>query len=535
MSRSGRPPAFPPPGHTLQEALLSHLDRRRDRPFLIDTTAGRTFTYGEFHGAACGLAGSLRGMGLSRGDRVAAVLNNSAEFAALYFACLYLGVTAVPVNPWLHPNDVAFILANCGASALALGPATEALVPLEVIARLRDRLLCLPAPGETASPSAATAWSAAAPGEPPAAWTPLDGVVQGDLFSITFTSGTTSRPKGVPQAVGSLLPCAASFNDLLGFGPDHCFYHVLPMSYMAGFLNMLLCPFLAGASVVLSRGFDACMALDFWKSPMRHGADSMWLVPSMLSALLRVDRDDAGRAYCREQVRAICVGTAPLAAAVKREFEARYGATLMESYGLSETLFVSGNSGTFPQRPGSVGKLLAEVEVKTVADDGRDLPPGAEGEILIKTPFMMSGYLDYDTLRPGEAPAEWFPSGDIGRLDSEGYLFITGRKKDLIIRGGVNISPRAVEDVILGHEAVAGAAVVGAPDELYGESVAAFVKLKPGRMLAEALPSLQELCRRSLTALAVPGRFIELSEFPVNATGKVQKRDLKARLSSPRS
>jgi acyl-CoA synthetase (AMP-forming)/AMP-acid ligase II len=205
-----------------------------------------------------------------------------------------------------------------------------------------------------------------------------------------------------------------------------------------------------------------------------------------------------------------------------------------ESYGLSEILFIASNAAGGVRRSGTVGRLLEGVEVRFIGADGRDVTP-EEGEIEVRTRFMMAGYLDYETLQPDEIdPDAWFPTGDIGCFDPDGALRITGRKKDLIIRGGINVSPRQVEECLLDHPAVSQAAVIGLPHDLYGEEVTAVLVLRPGRTLDEVKPELQQLCRERLSASAAPTRWVELPELPVSTTGKVQKNALRESLGAAR-
>jgi long-chain acyl-CoA synthetase len=285
---------------------------------------------------------------------------------------------------------------------------------------------------------------------------------------------------------------------------------------------------MAGAAVVLASPFDAQSALRFWRPIVKYGADTFWLAPTMLAALLKVDRDRAGAEYCRTRVRSICVATAPLPLKVKEEFEARYGVELFESYGLSELLLLTANSPRAPRVKGSVGRALPSVKVKVADEDGRPLAAGTDGEIFIRTPFVMAGYLDYETSEPSPVGvADWFPTGDIGHIATSGDIFITARRKDLIIRGGVNVSPRAVEEVLLRHPAVEQVAVVGLPHEFYGEEVVAAVGFKPGHELASEQSSLHELCKRSLGVAATPTRYVEVENFPASANGKIQKGKLR--------
>lgn len=309
--------------------------------------------------------------------------------------------------------------------------------------------------------------------------------------------------------------------------------HVFNMAYMAGFLNTLLCPFMAGGSVVLSRAFDARTMLRFWEPAIAHSTNTLWLAPTMLTALLRFDRNPAGAEFSREHVKTVCVGTAPLPSSTKREFEDRYGVTVLESYGLSELLLLTSDSKRHPVAAGSVGRPLAEVEIKIVDDGGNGLPSGEDGEVLVRTPQAMSGYIDAESREMiALDPAEWFPSGDIGHLSEAGDLFITGRKKDLIIRGGMNISPRRIEDILLEHPAVAEVSVVGVEHEFYGEEVVAAIRLLSGHRLDDVRSALELVCKSHLSAVSMPNRFVEVSEFPMSVTGKVQKAKLARALSS---
>jgi long-chain acyl-CoA synthetase len=501
--------------------LHETIARHGDLPFLIDGLADRVFTYREAHGLACRVAAELAARGVGGGDRVAIVLTNSAEFALLYFGCLYLGATAVPVNTQLHPDEIEFIPNHSDAKLVIASPGTRHLARG---AEPAARWTWLPAAeGSTPADGDAFVLPPPHPAEP-VRWEPRP--TADALFSITFTSGTTSRPKGVCHRVGALLANAAAFNAELGFGPGNRFLHVFNMAYMAGFLNTLLSPFLAGASVVLSRAFDAQTLLTFWQPVLRHRADTFWLAPSMLAGLLRLDRDPAGAEYCRRHVKAICVGTAPLPLQTKREFEQKYGATLYESYGLSELLYVTTNSPWLPQHDGSVGRPLPGVVIRVANERSEEVPAGAEGEVWVQTAYRMVGYLDGE----GTGPDSSCATGDVGRLDGEGNLYITGRKKDLIIRGGINISPRAVEDVLHEHAAVAQAAVIGLPHEFYGEEVVAVVTLKPGHTLTAERASLVAHCKQRLSPPCVPGQYVELGHLPVNANGKVQKSRLREHL-----
>lgn len=508
------------------QEFLRIAEVNKDRPFLIVPDRRQTLTFGEFHDAALGLACRLQEEGLRRGDRVVALLTNSPEYAVLYFAALYMGATVVTANPSLHVRDVHFVIRNSGAKLLVYGEETKHFVL-----------------GPSAPPDSIRRWLMPRLNEPlfripwgSHPWKPLDGATPADLLTVVFTSGTTAFPKAVAHRTTSLLGNAAAFNAAMGIGPSDRFLHLLPMAYSGGFFNALLSPYAAGASVVLTPGFGARTALDFWKVPSENGVNALWLTPAILSALLKVDRDETGKAWCRKNIKKVFVGMGPLHLAVKRDFEKAYGVEVLESYGLSETLLLAANAPGASVE-GSVGRLLPGVELRARGEDGKDLPAGAEGEFYARTPHLMAGYLDAETSRVVAPQGEWFPTGDAGSVDAEGRVRITGRVKDLIIRGGLNISPVAVENVLLRHDAVAAAAVVGVPHSVTGEDVAAVVKLKPGRDWAAERPSLEAFCKAEIAAASRPAVLLCREEFPVGPTGKVLKRELRdwaAAQASPR-
>lgn len=496
--------------------LLRIAAERKDAPFLIVPDRRLTLTYGEFHDAALGLACRLQEEGVRRGDRVVALLGNSPEYAILYFAALYLGATVVTANPALHLREVHFVIRNSGAKLLIHGEETKHFLlgpsqPADSIRRwlmprLNEPLFRIP-------------WS----NHP---WKPLDGATPGDLFTIVFTSGTTAFPKAVAHRTASLLGNAAAFNAAMGAAPSDRFLHLLPMAYSGGFFNALIAPYCAGSSVVLTPGFGARTALDFWKVPMENGVNALWLTPAILSALLKVDRDESGKAWCRAKIKKVFAGMGPLHLEVKRAFEKAYGVEVLESYGLSETLLLAANAPGAAVE-GSVGRLLPGVELQARGEDGRVLPAGSEGELFARTPHLMAGYLDQETSRVTPVADAWFPTGDLGAVAADGRVRLTGRKKDLIIRGGLNISPMAVEEVLLRHEAVAAAAVVGVPSALTGEEVAAVVKLKPGLDWAAARPALEAYCKSEIAAASRPTVLLCRDELPTGPTGKVLKRELR--------
>jgi long-chain acyl-CoA synthetase len=501
--------------------------RHAGDPFLIDSTTDRSWTYGAFDRKVRELATLLTSLGIKKHDRVATLLSNSPEFVALYFACLYIRATIVPINPAFHKDDITFILAHSNISLLVVSPQTHALIS-HSSQSVRAGILFFGNSDGTSGPS----WSMDQDVNKTEVSTPTS-IEPSDLWTITFTSGTTSRPKGVPHRTASLWQSACEFAAMLGYSKETRLYHVMPMSYMAGFLNTLLCPYVSGGAVVIDRPFDARLALDFWRTPIKYGVNRLCLVPTMLATLKHVDRNPAGTEYCRNNIETISVCTAPLPVSIKLTFEEKYGSQLCESYGLSETLFATTELPGLVSRLGSVGKSLASTRIEIRGRKGESLPVNTDGEVHLASTTLMAGYLDPESGEPNPVTVpQWFPTGDIGHLDDEGYLCITGRKKDLIIRGGLNISPRAVEEVLLEHPHVRDAAVIGSPHPLLGEEIIAVIEPTTGSNWNDLRTDLAHACRSRLAESARPSRMIEISEMPRSSTGKIQKQQLRESIAS---
>lgn len=493
----------------------SVFEENAERIFIIEAWTGRHYTYREFYAASLRIARILQINGIRYKDRTAILLTNSTEYAALYFACLLIGAVAVPVNPKFHKNEIDFIISHSAAKLLIYSSTTKEIV------------------NETHSLSSMPRIDLSHENLQEHKNSRIDHTIKGeDLFLITLTSGTTSMPKGVAHSVRGIIGNAAAFNGSAGINRDNRFLHVMSMSYMAGILNTLFCPFVAGAGIVLGEMFDARTVSRFWKPVVQYSANTFWLSPTMLAALVQADRDHLAKEYCHRNVRNVFAGTAPLPLKVRKDFENKYGIPVYESYGLSEILLVTTNSAFSPVMDGSVGKLLPDVRMRITDDMEREVLNCMSGEIWVRTPYAMTGYLNYETLEPDTlSPDTWFPTGDMGIIDSNGYVYITGRKKDLIIKGGENISPRAIEDVLLEHESVEQVAVIGLPHYFYGEEVAAVIKLRPGYNFEMILPDLGRLCREKLNNSCLPARFFNIGEMPLSSTGKIQKTRLREMLA----
>ena len=450
-----------------------------------------SLSYGELARRATDVASALSTLGLREGDRFVGSLPNNSDFVVCYFAALFGGFTIVPISKSLPPEDVSYI--------------SQIVVPKARISRLDD----LPMGMTPLMPVPATAPDSAS--------------------VIFFTSGTTSRPKGVCHRLSNLVENARRFNELTCINADVRMMHVMPMGYMAGFLNTILGPLVAGGTVVLAPTFDAATALAFWKPARDHGVNSLWITPTIAAFLTRLNRSVDVRRWTSNNLAHVFVGTASLPQSVAEAFDSTFRVECLESYGMTELMLVSSNSPRYPRKTGSVGRLIDGVKVEARDSNGRTLPCTSEGPLFVQSDFALDGYLDPDSgIADSPLVDDWMETGDIGQIDENGYLRITGRVKDLIIHGGTNVSPKAVEELLASHVDVREAGVVGAPHPFWGEEVVAFVVPVSGVTLdTEALAIW---CQSRMVHDATPTRFEVCDGLPRSSMGKIQRRLLRERL-----
>jgi long-chain acyl-CoA synthetase len=352
----------------------------------------------------------------------------------------------------------------------------------------------------------------------------------GDTAVMLYTSGTTGHPKGAELTHENMVLNAAASRDMYlpaiqgGFAQDVALV-TLPLFHSTAQTCLMNAGFLGGFRLVLLPRFDPVETLD----TMRTEQVGIWIgVPTMYWALLRcVDERHIDPAPVAASLRLCVSGGAPMPVEIMKRFEATFGVRVVEGYGLSETSpVVCFNQLHRPTKPGTVGQPIFGVEVRCIDEHERPLPAGERGEVVVRGPNVMKAYYNRPESTEDVMQGGWFHTGDIGMLDDEGYLTIVDRKKDMIIRGGMNVYPREIEELLLQHPAVSLAAVVGVPDERLGEEITAFVVLKPGAPLSAE--ELMAWCRDRLAAYKYP-RLIEFREsLPIGPTGKVLKRELKS-------
>ncbi|MFB9166052.1 long-chain-fatty-acid--CoA ligase [Arthrobacter psychrochitiniphilus] len=457
------------------------------------------------------VAGLLAARGVKPGDRVALIAPNIPQMPPIYFGILRYGAIVVPLNPLLKSREVAYHLKDSGATlAFAWDGVMAEVVPgaqesgTEVIAVDADFMALLA--GAEPIPEVALAQ-------------------KDDTAVILYTSGTTGRPKGAELTHENLRSNAEVSVSLFNSQPGDVIFGGLPFFHIFGQTCALNSAVMAGATVTILPRFDPLKALEIIQ---RDKVTIFEGVPTMYIALLRAPGREN---YDLSTLRLAASGGSPLPLEVLHEFETVFGATMLEGYGLSETSpVVTFNQLDGIRKPGSIGQPVAGAQLRVLDDAGNDVEPGAVGEIAVAGPYVMKGYWNNPEATAQAIPDGWFRTGDLGRMDEDGVYFIVDRKKDMILRGGYNIYPREIEEVLYEHPAVAEAAVVGMPDDVHGEEVCAAVSLKPGAVGAEDPEALAaeivEFVKARVAAYKFPRRVIIMDTLPKGPTGKILKREI---------
>lgn len=491
-----------------------------DRMALID---GPTrISYRELESLANAVGRGLRDLGVQRGDRVALALQNRWEFVVTFFGCAKLGAIVVPLNVALMPAELTFQLDDSGASVLVTEQPLLALAEAAVRGTgVRDVRVVGAAPATVGDVPAAPWESLIAVDD-----SRLEVIVEDrDVLHCLYTSGTTSAPKGV--LTSHVAVQLGALSSALAFGlradvDESVMPLVLPMFHVTALDAILLSSLVTGMTVLLHRGFDpAAVAQNFVDHPVTH----LTMLPAMWGALLQqpaLGQADTGRLVSG------CYAMAPMPADLLAALRARFPqAAFILGSGQTETTPASqmqwvGHQGT---KDDSWGPAVATTEVQVMGPDGRLLERGQEGEIVYRTPQLMDGYWHNPEANAESLAGGWFHGGDIGYLDEDGVVWFTDRSKDMVKTGGENVSSVEVERILLAHEAVAECAVVGRPDERWGEAVTAYVVL--GADTTATRDELRAHCREHLAGFKVPKTIELVDALPKTATGKIRKVELR--------
>lgn len=496
----------------LSEFLVETAAARPDRPAL--RLGDHITSYAELDAGSARAAALLRAEGVRPGDRIALMLPNVPEFVVLYYGALRAGAIVVPLNPLLKERETAYHLTDSGAVLLfewhqAPGEGTQGAAAAGV-----RRVAVEPA-----------SFAALLAGHEPC--TEVARTADDDVAVLLYTSGTTGKPKGAALTHGGLRHNTEVMKvHVTRMTPDDVVVGCLPLFHIFGQICTMSVAVCSGASLTLVPRFDPQTVLD---AIAGDRATVFGGVPTMYAALLQhpADADVTSLRMCVS-------GGASLPVEVLHGFEKRFGCAVLEGFGMSETSpVVTFNHLDRPRKAGSIGTPIQDVEVRLLDDKGRDAGAGEIGELAVRGPNVMKGYWNRPAETAAAIPDGWLRTGDLARRDDDGYFYIVDRKKDMIIRGGYNVYPREIEEVLHEHPAVALAAVVGVPHQQLGEEVAAAVVLRPeARATAE---ELRQYVKDRVAAYKYPRVVRLMDTLPMGPSGKILKREISARATSPAS
>lgn len=491
--------------------------------------ADTKLTFAQVDAAANQVANGLRVIGIEPGDKVALSCPNLPQFPIIYFGILKAGAIVVPLNVLLKMDEIAYHLEDsdatayfcfCGSPELPIGQMGHAA--FTKVEACKHFYMIMP---RTGMPSAIDGVST------------LDDLVKGqparfekyqtgaeDTCVIIYTSGTTGRPKGAELTHANLFMNAQLICDLMETSPDDVALTVLPLFHIFGMTVMMNASMYRARTSVLLARFDAEAAFD---AMQKHGVTMFAGVPTMYWALLNYTDPKFDYELIASQLRMCCSGGAALPVKVLHEFEKRFNVPILEGYGMSEgSPVVTFNQLNAPRKPGSIGKEFWGVEVKLVDEAGNEVPTGEKGELWYRGHNVMKGYYKKPEETAKALTDGWLHSGDIAIKDEDGFFFIVDRTKDMIIRGGMKIYPREVEELMIRHEAVSLVAVIGIPHETLGEDIKAYVVLKPEKTIETE--ELIAWTKERIAHYKYPRQITFVASLPMNATGKILKRELRS-------
>ncbi|MBF7083856.1 long-chain fatty acid--CoA ligase [Desulfallas sp. Bu1-1] len=497
---------------TILEIFQKGGKNRLNHPAILEQQ--KATTYRELYEIVNKLSNGLSLLGVKKGSKVALYLPNTREFIQSYYAVLQLGAVVVPINVLLRSEEINYIASHSDTEvvitssehypevekglkglkgvkhAIVSGLDKEGIVNFEKLV--------------SESPDSSFQYK----------------VEDDDVAVIIYTSGTTGKPKGAMLTHNNISSNVVTFNDIMRGTPDDKMITVLPLAHIFGQTCVMNTCIYNGGTLILHQRFEP---VEIMKSIQNNKATVFTGVPTMYSYI--INHPDALK-YDLRSLRLSISGGAPIPVEVLNKFESMYNCVIIEGYGLSETSPVNAfNTIEGPRKPASTGIAINGVEVKIFDEQDNEVPTGVVGEIVVKGPNVMKGYYKDPEATALAMRGGWFHTGDMAYKDEDGHIFIVDRKKDMILKSGYNVYPREVEEVLYTNPKVAGAAVIGVPDELKGEEVKAFVVLKEGETATEE--EIRQYCRSKIAPYKTP-RYIEfLDALPMGSTGKILRRQLR--------
>ncbi|MCX7168076.1 MAG: AMP-binding protein [Rhodocyclales bacterium] len=496
---------------TIRAQLDHQAALRPAATYLIAPEAGLSMSFADLQSASRRLSAFLLDQGIKPGAKVALLMHNGYQTCRLFIGAMYGGYCVTPLNLLAQPAQLAYVLDHSDAEIVFAAPDQLERLQLACAKLTRaPKIVVCDVDAEEFLPRADSL--ADLP----------DALVEEDAALMMYTSGTTGKPKGVVLSQRAVVSGGQFVSAVHELGPADRVLAVLPLYHINAQVVTAISPLIHGGSLALPHRFSAT---NFWPLAIAHGCTWLNVVPTMIAYLLNgadlatLGLDASGIRFCRS-------ASAPLPPAQHLAFEQKFGIGIIETMGLTETAAPCFSNPLTPEKRklGSPGPAFGN-EARIIGRDGAMLPAGVVGEIMVRGPNVMTCYYKdpVETARTLEADG-WLHTGDLGTMDEDGFVFVTGRIKELIIKGGENIAPREIDEALLTHPAVADAAAVGIPDPHYGQEILACIVLRPDAICSEA--ELREHCRHELGAFKTPRLFRFVSELPRGPSGKVQRLKL---------
>ena len=506
------------PGDTLARVLARHARERGDHPAVVDLRHGRRYTYRAFDALVSRVAHAYRAWGLRTGDRVTAVVENSPEFMALYYGAIRAGVVFNPMPYASHPDEIRknlgfvrpeLLLLDSRRQRDAADLASEQRVCWVTVAPQGGFLEDLPA------------------GPQEVVWPEEDAPDPQAPACLYYSSGTTSDPKGVLYTHRNQIALTDSLCRGFQFGPEQIHLMILPLGHTASTNYSMLPCLYQGGTVLVAESFFVVRKI-FWSLIETWKVTYVETVPTVLYTLLNLHADAGG--HDLSSLPWVGCGSAPLQVSVQTRFQERFGVAVGNLYGLSETGPSHIDDPRRPGwKPGTIGLPLDVNECRIVGPEGETLPDGSVGEIALKGANVFPGYFNNPEQTARALRDGWFYTGDLGWRDGDGVFYFVDRSKDLIIKGGSNITPGEIDEVLLAHGGVREAATIGVPDPLLGEEIHSFVVLRDGVELSA--DALIDWCSAHLQRIKVPRKITFLDAIPKTHSGKLLRKVLRERYS----
>ncbi|MDB5137382.1 MAG: lcfB [Mucilaginibacter sp.] len=487
-----------------------------------------TLSYAQINDAANQVANGLKATGIKAGDKVALSCFNLPYFPIIYFGILKIGAVVVPLNCLLKKDEIEYHLKDSDAKAYFCFTGTPdfplgeiGYAAFSAVQECRYFFMIMPVPGMPSNIDGTRTLSDLMERQSPLFETYQSNAE--DTCVIIYTSGTTGQPKGAELTHSNLLLNATMICDLMNCDTDDVGLIVLPLFHIFGMTVMMNAGIYKGRSNILLTRFDAETVFDMMQ---KHKVTLFAGVPTMYWGLLNYTNSKFDYESIAKNLKICCSGGASLPVKVLEDFERRFNVPIIEGYGMSEgSPVVTFNQLKTLRKPGSIGKPFWGVEVKLVDVEGAEVPVGEKGELLYRGHNVMKGYYKKPEETEKVLQNGWMHSGDIAVKDEDGFYFIVDRTKDMIIRGGLKIYPREVEELMIKHEAVSLIAVIGIPHEEMGEDVKAFVVLKEGHFVSET--DLIAWTKERISSYKYPRHIEFIPALPMSATGKILKRELR--------